>query len=690
MKGGEGQERRKGEEDRADVRERKKETAYLPSRTSPQSFLPFLPSSFPPLLLSLLFSFSVQGQDPKTLALYNQGIRLFSERKASEALPFLEQAVKQDPTFAEGQLKLGQLYEFRHQPESALAAYQQTIRLQPDNPTSGPAYQAASTLLMRQGRYTDAIPYLEKFGTLFPPNSAQRQRVNRQLENARFGQQAVQNPQSVTPKPVSEALQTTPSQYFPVLTADEQTLVFTVLKPEGDEDLFTSSFTGEGWAPPVSLSDAINTRDNEGTPTLSADGRTLVFTACQGRKGYGSCDLYITHKTGDDWAAPENLGPVINTHYWESQPSLSADGRRLYFVSDRPGGVGRRDIWRSDLDAAGQWQSPVNLGKPVNTPSNEASPFIHANGQSLFFASEGHVGLGGYDLFVTSPDRPNEARPSASQLTATDSSVTRWLTPLNLGYPINNADDQAALFVAANGTKAYYSYEEQKEGVSQKSRLYMFDLPESLRDRVTPVSYLKGVIADAKTKKPLPATVELIDLKTNQIVTRVTADAQTGQYTAVLPSGGEYALYVSTPGYLFKSLSFDFTQKSKGDKLALSVPLEPIGATGRETLNNLFFESNRYDLVGKSRTELERLATFLQQNPTVSIEITGHTDDRGDAAANLVLSQKRAQSVVAYLTKAGITPARIRATGYGKTRPLVPNTTEENRQQNRRIEWRIL
>lgn len=661
-------------------------------RTSQSARAAFFSRNGGPLLLFLLFSFSSSAQDPKALALYNQGIKLFSERKATEALAFLEQAVKQDPTFAEGQLKLGQLYEFRRQPEPALAAYQQTIRLQPDKPTSAPAYQAAATLLMRQGRYADAIPYLEKFGTMFPPNSVQQQRVGRQLENARFGRQAVQNPQSVTPRPVSESLQTTPSQYFPVLTADEQTMVFTVLKPEGDEDLFTTSFIGEGWAPPVSLSTQINTRDNEGTPTLSADGRTLVFTACQGRKGFGSCDLYISRKTGDDWATPENLGPMVNTHHWESQPSLSADGRRLYFVSDRTGGVGRRDIWRTDLDATGTWQQPVNLGKPVNTPFNEASPFIHANGQSLFFASEGHVGLGGYDLFVTGPRSvgPRQDGPQSVAPTTGDSSALEWVAPLNLGYPINNADDQAALFVAANGTKAYYSYEEQKEGISQKSRLYVFDLPENLRDKVMPVSYLKGLITDAKTKKPLPAIVELIDLKTNQTVTRIVADAQTGQYTTVLPGGGEYALYVSTPGYLFKSLSFDFTQKNKGDKLALPVSLEPIGPTSRETLNNLFFESNRYDLGDKSRTELERLAQFMQQNPTVSIEITGHTDDRGDAAANQILSQKRAQSVVAYLTKAGIVPTRIRATGYGKTRPLLPNTTDENRQQNRRIEWRIL
>ncbi|PRY34418.1 tetratricopeptide repeat protein [Spirosoma oryzae] len=634
--------------------------------------------------LFLLSSFFSSAQSPKAKELYVQSIKLFGNRKAEEAIPFMEQAVKVDPAYGDAYLKLGQLYEFTKRFDPAIVAYRDAIKLAPDNPTSSGAYQSLSTILMRLGRYTDALPYLEKYQSLFAPKSLQHQRVGKLLANARFGVEAMQHPQPVEPKPVSPVLNTTPSQYFPVLTADEQTLVFTALKPEGDEDLMVATFNGETWSPPVSLSPNINTLENEGTATLSADGRTLVFTACQGRKGFGSCDLYMSRKTGSDWSVPENLGAAINTRYYESQPSLSADGRRLYFISDRPGGKGRRDIWRADLNTDGSWSEPTNIGAPVNTSANEASPFIHANGQSLFFASEGHTGLGGYDLFVS------------DSLAVIDS--THWSTPTNLGYPINTSEDQASLFVAANGRRAYYSYEEQKDGVSQRSRLYAFDLPETLRDRVKPVSYVKGVVADARTSKPLAAMVELIDLKTNQLVSRVMADAQTGQYTAILPSGGEYALYVSVPGYLFKSLSFDFTQKAKDDPrsastgLSLPVPLEPAvsGATAKETLNNLFFETGRYDLADKSRTELDRLAQFLKINPGVAIEISGHTDDRGDAAANLTLSKKRAQSVVTYLTQAGISAERIKAVGYGKARPLVPNTTDENRQLNRRIEWRVL
>ena len=359
-------------------------------------------------------------------------------------------------------------------------------------------------------------------------------------------------------------------------------------------------------------------------------------------------------------------------------------------MSDRPGGQGRRDVWRSNRDADGNWQKPVNLGAPVNTAFNEASPFIHANGQSLFFASEGHIGLGGYDLFVTD-----------SVATAGGSSTNNFLPPVgwsipeNLGYPINTSEDQASLFVSANGARGYYSFEEQKEGVSQRSRLYVFDLPETLRDRIKPVSYLKGVVLDGKTKKPMTARIDLVDLKTNQIVSQIQTDSETGQYVAVLPGGGQYALYVSGPNHLFKSLSFDFTGKTgpgagSGTALSLDVLLEPVGATSHETLNNLFFESGRYDLADKSRTELDRLAAFLKTSPAVRIEIGGHTDDLGDAAANLALSKKRAQGVVDYLTKAGIDAGRVRAVGYGKTRPLLPNTSDENRRQNRRIEWKVL
>ncbi len=612
-------------------------------------------------------------------------MRLFVERKATEAIPFFQQALIQSPTYLDAQLRLGQAYEFTNRPQQALATYQATLATQPNPAQAAIAYQGASQLLMRRGRYAEAIPLLERFATTFAPESAKGRQVARLLATARYGQQAVANPVAVVPQPVAPALNVGESQYFPVLTADEQTMVFTMVKPEGDEDLMTATWLPNGgWQPPVTLSTNINSPDNEGTATLSADGRLLVFTACQtgARQGFGGCDLFSSQKTGTVWSQPVNMGAAINTRNFESQPSLSADGRQLYFVSDRPGGVGQRDIWRSTLDATGNWGEPTNLGKPVNTPFEEASPFLHANGQVLFFASQGHLGLGGYDLFLS------RLQPDSSRTPA-------WNTPTNLGYPINNADNQAALFVTANGTKAYYSFEEQKDGVSQKSRIYSFELPAALREQVRPVNYLKGTVTNIRTGKPLPATLDLMDLSTNKTVSKVAADPQTGQYVAVLPAGGDYALYVSAPGHLFKSLSFNYTDKTSaetgmGRGLLLDAALEPLETTSRETLNNLFFESGRYELTAKSVTEIQRLAQFLTLNPTTRIEIAGHTDDRGVPAANLELSRKRAQTVVDYLVRQGITPARLVAVGFGKTRPAVKGTTDEARQQNRRIEWRVL
>lgn len=631
---------------------------------------------------------STSAQSKLAVDLYTKGMTLFAERKAAEAIPFLQQAVKESPNFVEAHIRLGQLYEFIRKPELALSTYQAAIKLPAEPAALAIAYQGASQILLKLGRYANAIPVLETFAKNFPPQSSKAKQVQRLLATARYGQEAVLHPLAVKPKPLSESLKVGDSQYFPVLTADEQTIVFTMLKPDGDEDLMTATQTAEGgWQTPIPLSANINTAENEGTASLSADGRMVVFTACQSKRGgFGGCDLFSSQKTGDTWSKPENLGPSVNTHYYESQPSLSADGRQLYFISDRPGGLGKRDLWRSTRAdpsdrANGDWSNPVNVGAPINTAFDEASPFLHANGQVLFFASEGHLGMGGYDLFM-------------SRLTP-DSTNHRWGEPGNLGYPINTSEDQASLFVAANGNRAYYSFEEQKEGLSQKSRIYTFDLPDVLRQQVKPVNYLKGLVTDARTKKPLPATIDLIDIHTNQAISRINSDAETGQYVAVLPAGGDYALYVSAPGYLFKSLSFNYTGKTSaetgmGRGVALDAALEPIGTAGKETLNNLFFESGRYELTGKSRTELERLADFLKTNPTTQIEIAGHTDDRGDPAANLDLSKRRAQAVVGYLAKLGVAPARLKAVGYGKTHPAVPNTSDEARQRNRRIEWRVL
>jgi Tol biopolymer transport system component len=280
------------------------------------------------------------------------------------------------------------------------------------------------------------------------------------------------------------------------------------------------------WTHPESISKNINTRLNEGTCTISADGRKLIFTSCTGRDGIGSCDLYETKKIGSDWTTPKNLGRNVNSVEWESQPSLSADGRTLYFVSDRRSGLGRRDIWISTTDENGNWTKAVNAGKQINSQFDEISPFIHANNRTLFFASNGLPGFGGYDLF------------------STDKDSTAWTMPKNIGAPINDNEDQFSLFITADGKKGYYSHEETLESGFSKSKIFEMVIPEESQIEFRS-NYVKGIIRDKDDKHPISAKIELINIRRNRVESLVDSDSITGEYLMVLTHGAEYAHYLN-------------------------------------------------------------------------------------------------------------------------------------------------
>lgn len=617
--------------------------------------------------------FAQLSQTKKAQEAYEQAAKRYAERKPAEALDLYQKALERDPAFGEAAFQIARLYDADRQPERAAEWYRKAVELKPDSPVTLPAYAWLGSFYLKKGAYAEARSFLETTTAKAPPGVLSR-RAARQLETVRFAEEAMRMPLTFRVNRLPEGVNAFDSQYFPVLTADRETMIFTgIANPLGDEDLYVSRRVEEGgWSKPVSLSSVINTPDNEGTAAISADGRTLVFTVCQGkRRGFGNCDLYASYRRGDDWSEPENLGADVNSPSWDSQPSLSADGRTLYFVSDRPGGVGKRDLWVCQRDTDGRWGAARNLGKAVNTAEDDVSPFLHANGRTLFFASEGYVGLGGFDVWMTEGDGKT------------------WTKPENLGYPLNTHEDQVGLFVTADGKKGFYSVEERVEKDRRRSAMYECEIPEQLSARFKRANVLKGLVTDAKTRQPLEADVELFNLKTNQLEGRVASDPATGAYAVVLPEGGEYAVTVSRTGYFFKSLSFDFSAKAGADK-HLDLPLEPLKKDAREALNNVFFESGKWDLDEKSKPELDKLVRLLKANPALRLEISGHTDDVGDDKRNLDLSQKRANAVRDYLTAAGIDPKRLETKGYGETRPVVPNASDEARQQNRRMEARIL
>lgn len=611
---------------------------------------------------------TLSSTNKKAVDAYEKGILALKERNIDKAFSEFEEAIERDRLFSEPYFQLARLYEQNRQFGNAILNYEKAVNAQEKTSVTEIAAQQVGQLYLKKGDYQKALVFLEKgIGAVTVSN---QKRYKTRIDNCKFALEASKKPLIINPLELPKSVNRFQSQYFPVMTADRETLIYTG-NQDSDENLYLTSTKDRIWSEPVSISEKINTKENEGTASISADGRTLVFTSCGGRKGFGSCDLFIAYKQGDNWTSPQNLGNGVNSPEWESQPSLSADGRTLYFVSDRKGSLGKRDIWMSKLDSTNMWAKATNLGAPINTIEDDLSPFIHANGKTLFFASEGHVGMGGLDLYFT------------------ENQQNKWMVPENLGYPLNTFEDQVALFITSDGKKAYYSLERDQEDKYRRAKIVEIEVPESLQAKFKATSFLKGIVYDAQTKQKLQADIELIALKNNELVGKISSDAQTGTYTSVLTSGGEYAVFVSKKGYFFKSLNFDFSDKIGLDKI-VDIPLEPIKKEAKEILNNIFFDTAKWDLKSESTVELDKLVALLKANPDLPIEISGHTDDVGKDADNVILSQKRAKSVVDYLSKKGLNVSKIKAEGYGKTRPYLPNSSDENRKLNRRIEVKFL
>ncbi|HET9433092.1 MAG TPA: flagellar motor protein MotB, partial [Chitinophagaceae bacterium] len=327
---------------------------------------------------------------------------------------------------------------------------------------------------------------------------------------------------------------------MPCLTIDGKEFFFTRRIRGYDEDFFSAKWDGKDWVKAAPLGGNVNTDQNEGAQMISQDGEMLVFTACNRKDGWGSCDIYISYLTQNGWSEGINLGGKINTDQWESQPCLSPDKRDLYFASRRPGGLGGSDIYVSHLQPNGQWTSPENLGPQINTSGDESCPFIHADNQTLFFTSNGLLGYGEDDLFYARKGPKGD-----------------WSVPENLGYPINTIYKEGTLFIAADAKTAYYASDrsDSKGGLD----IYSFELPENIRPNKT--LWVKGKVFDKKTTKGLPSGVELIDMNTKQLISKVQTDER-GNYLITLPVGKDYAFNVNRKGYLFFSDNFFLSDRS--------------------------------------------------------------------------------------------------------------------------------
>ncbi len=528
------------------------------------------------------------------------------------------------------------------------------------------------------GEYDKALNNYKKYLAHPLKNPKYVPHVKKDMASCEYAKKGKNNPVPFNPVNLGAGVNSKYSEYLPSLNAEENIIVFTRRVPgqfsygqeaNQQEDFYWSHKNGSKWGKASALGGDVNTDGNEGAQALSANGKYLFFTACHREDGLGGCDIYLTRLENGRWLKPMNLGSPVNTKYWESQPSISPDSKTLYFTSDRPGGYGKLDLWKSTIKN-GKFSEPVNLGPIINTPYNEASPFIHLDNKTLYFSSTGHLGYGGYDIFVSK--KINDST---------------WTKPKNLGYPINTEKDENSLIVNAKGTTAYYA-SDKKGGYGQMD-LYSFSLYKEARP--TPVSYFKGIITDKDNKKPLSARFELIDLSTDSTIITSFSDKNTGSFLICIPTGINYALNVSKDGYVFYSDNFFLENDTETTKPFIkNIQLTKIKTGAKLVLNNIFFDTDSYVLKQESNTELHKLIDFLNKNKSIKIEIGGHTDNRGSKEHNKELSENRAKSVYTYLINKGIGSNRLSYKGYGDQFPIADNNTAEGQAKNRRTEFKII
>ena len=628
------------------------------------------------VILFILSVVTIQAQynpakvNKKATRLHNQAVEAGQNEDFAKSISLLQQALKVDANYVDAWLSLAGIYFEQKNYDAAIEHYEKAKKI--DGEYFKDYNLPYSINLAGKGLFEKALQAVEAFLSIPDLNEASIRAGEYRKSNYLFAVEYAKNQKAgdykFEPRNLGDSINSIFSEYYPTITLDGRELVFTRRLNYINEDFYGSMLEHKSWTVSKSLSGNINTTLNEGAQNISQDGQWLIFTGCNFPQGFGSCDLYISYLTPQGWSTPENMGNRINTEGWESAPSLSPDKRNLYFASSRPEGYGGIDIYVSNRLPNGKWSEPVNLGPEINTAGNESCPFIHADNQTLYFTSNGHPGYGKEDLFVV------RKRP-----------IGKWSKPENLGYPINTIEEEGSLVVAADGKTAYYasSRSDSRGGLD----LYSFEL----RTDVRPVKtlWVKGKVFDKHSTKGLPSAVELTDLNSKEPLSRVETD-ELGNYLITLPIGRDYAFNVNRKGYLFYSANFPLTGKNPDSTYSIDIPLQPLEANAIIILKNVFFDLNQYELKPESQVELFNVVKLLKENPTLKIQINGHTDNVGKPADNLLLSKNRAQSVVSFLTANGIQAQRLSFKGFGDQQPVADNSTEEGRAQNRRTELKVL
>ena len=639
-----------------------------------------------------------EAQPQKAEKYIRRGMDLMDIEDYNNALAEFEAAMQANPFSAEAYLQ-GAYCAYRlRQNRKAREYFQKAEQMQVN---FSPRYLVAyADVLQRLGEPAKARPLVERALAQLKPSDPMYDKLKTTLQQLKNAENYIAQPLKVEIRNLGPQINSPYPDFAPVISADESVLYFTSRRPGSTgnkiasdglhfEDIYVSENQNGQWTPARNVGSPLNSATHDACIALSADGQTLfLFNSDNGG------DIFQSRLKGTRWLPPKNLGSPINSKYWEPSVCLSADERTLFFVSDRPGGMGGRDIYMCRRLPNGKWSAPINLGPPINTPYDEDGPFFHPDGKTLFYSSNGPNSMGGFDIFRS------EIRPDST-----------WSPPINLGYPINTPGDDIYFVLSASGLHGYYA-SERDDSYGEKD-IYLVDFstlqvastpPQETKEEelnvtsepsAAPVfrpnlTLVTGIIYDEETKAPLEATIVIIDNVRSETLAVLTSNAATGKYLISLPAGKNYGIAVTASGYAFHSENFIVEESMGYREVRKDIGLNRYKSGTVIILRNIFFDFDKATLRPESKTELERLYQLMIDNPRMKVRLAGHTDSFGSDEYNQRLSEARAKAVYEYLISRGISAGRLAYIGYGESRPIDTNDTEEGRQNNRRVELEIL
>lgn len=650
------------------------------------------------LFIGFVFSFlfdNAQNQMPpgqytstnkKAVKYLEDGRKYYDARKDKDAEELFLKAIKEDPTFMEPHIIISILCMEQNRLKEAVFHLKQAVQKGPNIYVEN-YFNLAETEFELED-YESAKIHYNQFLKFQRINPNDKDEAEFKLKCADFAIAQKKTPKNIKFVNAGTALNSEYPEYFPSIVADESKFYYTRRLNTNQavngtqEDIFLAKKEANGEWGKSNLIPELSSLGNEGAPSISADGNYMFITVSQEMdgfymggqaKGYGSCDIFFTQKINEKWTKPVNLGPSINSSQWESQPSFSSDGKTLYFVRGNPlrnGTVKNIDIYYSVVGDDGKFGMAIKLPDNINSKDEEQSVFIHPDNQTLYFCSKGHIGMGGADIFMAKKNNDGT-----------------WGDPVNLGYPINSSKDENSLLVSPSGRMAYFASD--RDGGLGLLDLYQFEIPEEFKPEK--ITYVKGKVYNSKTKEPLEANIELINLETQKFAARAYSQ-KNGEFLVTLTANKNYLVNVNKDGFLFYSDNFSLKGKETDftKPFLLDIPLDPIDTGTVVELKNVFFDVNKWDLKPESKAELDKLGDFLIKNPSLKIELGGHTDSDGIRKNNITLSENRAKAVYDYLINTSkINAARLKYKGYADLKPKVKNDTPENKAKNRRTEFKV-